>query len=343
MLNYMGSVITLWVAGAAFAGSGEGGIPRGNWPLGIESGPTYGDSDDLTDEAIALGRSLFFDVRLSRDSSLSCASCHRPQFALSDSTPISPGIMGGTGIRNTPTIVNRILGRTQFWDGRAASLELQALGPLFNASEMGMTRELLIERISQDPDYVRQFGTIYGSRPSVELAAKALASFEASLLSGDSPFDRFEWGGDVLALSEAAQRGLRLFRGKARCSTCHVGTNFTDERFHATGAGQDEGKKDPGRMSVTGDERDFGKFKTPTLRNVALSAPYMHDGSMRTLEEVVDFYDRGGNESRHLDLEMRPLLLTAEERKDIKQFLLSLSGAVVSVPASEIVRIRKSD
>jgi cytochrome c peroxidase len=282
----------------------------------------------------ALGKRLFQDRRLSRDATLSCADCHRPDRAFTDGMRTARGIGGQTGPRNSPTLVNRALGKTQFWDGRSGSLEEQALGPIQNNREMGLRLEEAVSRVAADPSYRRSFLQAFGGSPTAARIAQAIAAYERTLYSVDAPFDRF-LAGDPGALSASAERGLRLFGGKAKCGECHSGANFTDELFHALGV---EG--DPGRGAVTRDNRDDGRFKTPTLREVARTAPYMHDGSMATLAEVVDHYDRGGKTHPNLDPKMTKLELTQQEREDLVAFMEALSGTVVELgsPAQEVSR-----
>lgn len=312
-------------------------IPIGAWPLGLEPDFQIPKDNPLTEEKVQLGKRLFFDKRLSLDQRLSCATCHNPRHGFSNALPVSEGVSGQKGSRNVPTLVNRIYGMGQFWDGRAQTLESQALKPIFNVHEMGMNEKLLLQRLKADATYQKLFDKAFGSsEPTISGVSKAIACFERTLLTGDSPFDRYEWNGEESALTESAARGLLLFRGKARCSTCHIGTNFTDEKFHNLGAGIGEGQLDPGRAAITMDPADFGKFKTPSLRNVELTAPYMHDGSLAQLEDVIKFYDQGGRPNPNLDQEMKPIELNDLEKADLLEFLKSLTGPVVSVGTEEL-------
>ncbi len=311
-------------------------IPEGSWPLGLESEFTIPLDNPITPSKVSLGKRLFFDKRLSKDESISCAVCHDPAHSFSNGKAMGVGIFGQQGTRNVPSIINRLFGRTQFWDGRSDTLESQALEPLLNPNEMAINEDLLIERLKAEVEYQRLFQEAFHSPPTLENVSQAIATFERTLLSGATPFDRYEWNGEKNALNESAKRGLVLFRGKARCSMCHIGTNFTDEKFHNLGAGEGDGRKDPGRAQVTKDSADFGKFKTPTLRNVVLTAPYMHDGSLATLEEVIAFYDRGGSSNPHLHKEIKPLKLTNEEKADLLAFLKSLTGTIISVNVEEL-------
>ncbi|MYC74668.1 c-type cytochrome [Candidatus Poribacteria bacterium] len=311
-------------------------IPRGTLPLGLEPEFEIPKGNVITEEKVRLGKRLFFDKRLSKDETISCATCHNPAKGFSNALAVAKGVFGESGNRNVPTVVNRLYGGTEFWDGRAATLESQALGPLFNPLEMGMNEALLLERVKTDAVYGKLFYDAFGDpEPTAERIGKAIACFERTLVTGDSAFDRYEWDGETSALSASAVRGLALFRGKARCSTCHIGTNFTDERFHNIGAGE-AGQNDAGRAGVTGDAADFGKFKTPTLRNIAQTAPYMHDGSLERLEDVIAFYDRGGRPNPNLDVEMKPLELSESEREDLRAFLESLTGRVISLNVEEL-------
>lgn len=328
-------VILLFLSLICFASVSEL-IPNSKWPLGLEPDLLVPLGNRITKTKVALGKQLFFDKQLSKDESVSCAVCHDPTQGFSNGKVVGEGILGRKGNRNVPSIINRLFGKTQFWDGRSNTLESQALGPLLNPDEMGINEVLLIERLKADVNYQRAFQEAFGSAPTLELVSQAIATFERTLLSGETPFDRYEWNGEKTALNASAKRGLRLFRGKARCSICHIGTNFTDEKFHNLGAGEGVGQEDPGRSDVTKDPADFGAFKTPTLRNVTLTAPYMHDGSLATLEDVITFYDRGGRPNPHLDKEIRPLQLSSEEKTDLLEFLKSLTGPIISVDVEEL-------
>jgi cytochrome c peroxidase len=279
-----------------------------------------------TPEMAALGRRLFFEPQLSRDASVSCATCHDPSRAFTDGVARARGVRGQTGGRNTPTIVNRGIGRTQFWDGRATSLEQQALGPIQAPVEMDLTITEAVARLTRDTSYSEQFHAVFGGEPTGERLGAALAAYERTIYSVDSPFDRFV-AGDPSALSPAAQRGLEVFGAKARCGECHSGPNFTDEAFHSLGV-----SKDTGRGGVTGVTQDVGAFKTPTLREIARTAPYMHDGSLATLADVVDYYDRGCEPHPNLSSKIVKLGLTAQERSDLVAFLEALSGTIVETP-----------
>jgi cytochrome c peroxidase len=246
-----------------------------------------------------------------------------------DGRPVAIGVAGKKGIRNSPTVLNAVYHATQFLDGRVDSLEEQASGPVTNPVEMANTLTAVEHMLNADPGYRSEFERAFGPGDiTFEKAAKAIAAFERTLVCGDSPFDRFRFGGEETALSEEARRGWEVFRdpGKGNCTICHlVGVRtapLTDGLFHNTGAGLD----DLGRYNVTGKERDRGAFKTPTLRNVALTAPYMHDGSLATLRAVIDFYALGGTPNPHLDPDIRPLPLSEQDRLDLVAFLKSLTS-----------------
>jgi cytochrome c peroxidase len=277
-----------------------------------------------TVEKVELGRLLYFDKRLSKDGTISCASCHHPKLGFSDGQRFSAGIGGQLGNRNSPTVYNTAYNNEQFWDGRAKSLEEQALGPITNPIEMGHSvPELLkvIKVIKEIPEYVSRFEKAFGQPEITEWEVqRALAAFERTILTGDAPYDRYKAGAED-ELSPEAVRGLAVLEGKGRCLVCHLGPNFSDNQFHNLGVGTEAEEPDIGRMALTKRETDWGKFKTPTLRNVAVTDPYMHDGSVKTLEEVVELYDRGGIANKNLDPLMQPLGLTAQEKADLVAFM----------------------
>ena len=300
-------------------------------PLGLDLYMPVPEDNPLTWQKVVLGRRLFFDPILSRDRTLSCASCHDPRRAFSDGLAIAIGIAGRQGTRNAPSLINRGYGSVHFWDGRAASIEEQVLQPIENQEELDMTVEEVVARLKREKDYRELFQTALGSaegRINADNMAKALASYVRTILSGDAPVDRY-MNGERDALSKRAREGLRIFRGKGNCTACHLGPNFTDEHFHNTGVAWRDGKLlDSGRFEVTSKQQDRGKFKTPTLREIDRTAPYMHDGSIATIEEVIEYYDRGGNPNPYLDVELRVLRLTAEEKEALLQFLRALSGNI---------------
>ena len=270
-------------------------------PLGLDLYLPVPEDNPLIAANIKLGRRLFFDRRLSRNRSIACSSCHDPERAFSDGRAIAVGVFGREGRRNAPALINRGYGRLFFWDGRTVSLEEQVLKPIEDPKEMDLPLTEAAARVGLAP----------------EVISRSLASFVRSILSGNSRFDRYV-NGDRAALSAKEQAGLMLFRGKANCVACHVGPNFTDEQLHNTGIAWRDG-----RLADAGAGQ--GNFKTPTLREVARTAPYMHDGSLAKLEQVIDYYDRGGNSNPQLDRELHPRRLSAEEKANLASFLRSLS------------------
>jgi len=320
-------------------------------PLGLATGASQVqgvDKNPLTRAKIELGRQLYFDPRLSADSKISCASCHDPDEGFARHTTFGVGIRDQTGNRNSPVSYNRILSGPQFWDGRAKSLEDQAVGPIANPIEMGNTHEACVESLKSIPGYKLQFEKVFG-RLDINAVGEALASFERTLVTGPTPFDYYEQLKPLQALdpddikddaelsakyekalaeakahpmSESAIRGRDLyFSDKASCSACHVGANLTDEKFHNIGIGMDKEKPDIGREEVTKDPKDRGAFKTPTVRNVVHSAPYMHDGSVGTLEEVVEWYAKGGHPNPTLSEKIKKLELSDQDKKDLVEFM----------------------
>lgn len=290
----------------------------------------------VTQEEVRLGERLFFDKRLSVDGTVSCATCHDPEKGFADGRRFSAGVGGKTGSRNAPTVINAAFQKMQFRDGRAASLEAQVLGPVTNPLEMAHSAEGTERSLAGDRELTKLFEAAYGpGEPAVTMGRvqRAIAAYERTLLRGDSSFDRFYFAGDRAALSDAARRGWDVFRdpAKGNCVVCHlVGEKsalFSDGLFHNLGAGMNaEGELvDQGRYEVTKRDADRGAFRTPGLREVSKTAPYMHDGSLRTLKEVVDFYIGGGNANPWLDRRMKPLThLTRQERADLVAFLEAL-------------------
>lgn len=275
-----------------------------------------------------LGRRLFFDPILSSDRSISCASCHKAQRAFADSSRVSRGVNGAEGVRNTPSVMNSTARVSFFWDGRANSLEAQVVFPIENPIEMNLPIARALERINSDPAYRREFMQLYGTSATAQTLGAALATFEKTLETANSPYDRYQQGDDG-ALSEAAKRGRRLFIGKANCATCHSGEDFTSDRFENIGLFNGKELNDRGRAAVTGLSRDEGLFKVPGLRNVAATAPYMHNGMFTTLREVIDYYNDperrvSGSVNRNAKLD-RPLHLTESEIEDLQAFLESLT------------------
>jgi cytochrome c peroxidase len=255
-------------------------------------------------------------------------SCHLAKFAFTDGKPVATGIRGQKGGRSAPASFNRVFSSAQFWDGRAATLEDQSIGPFTNPIEHGFANyDVMRAKMMKIAGYRKLFKQAFGEdNITIDNVGKAIASFQRTILSGNSPADRFDQGQEEGAISAAAQHGLILFREKARCTKCHSGFNFTDEKFHNLGIGWDDNKVDLGRYMVTKIPEDIGAFKTPTLREIARSAPYTHDGRFKTLEEVVNFYNKGGVKNPHQDPLIIPLELTDEEKGDLVQFLHTLNG-----------------
>jgi cytochrome c peroxidase len=275
---------------------------------------------------VELGRTLYFDRRLSADETVSCASCHDPKFAFTDNAAVSTGIKSQHGGRSAPTVINRAYSLAQFWDGRAATLEEQAKGPIANPIEMGMTHDGVVERIKDIPGYRVLFSAAFGSDAvDIDRIAKAIASFERTVLSGNAPYDRYK-AGHKTAMSAQQVRGMDIFFNRAKCDQCHEGSNFTLNAYANLGVGSDKADPDVGRFAVTKDSRDWGVFKTPTLREIEHTAPYMHDGSLKTLDEVVEFYNKGGIPNKNLDPNIKPLHLNEHDKADLVAFLKALSG-----------------
>jgi len=306
-------------------------VPLPEPPLGIETSLT-----DLqpppTPQSVRLGRWLFYDARLSADGTVSCATCHRPENAFSEPTPVSTGIHGQKGARKSPSCVNLAwtVSPHFFWDGRAASLEEQAHGPLVNPIEMGnASLDDVVSRVAAIRGYAPYFAEVFGDETvTIERIARAIADYERTRLSGNSPWDRWQ-AGDEGAVSAQVKRGHDLFFDKALCNQCHFGQNFTDSQFHNLGVGWDPAMQqfaDVGRSAISGDETELGAFKTPGLRDLSVRAPYMHDGSMATLREVVEHYNRGGIGNPTLSPKIFPLGLSSEEIDALVVFLEALDG-----------------
>lgn len=316
-------------------------------------------NNPLTTEKVKLGEKLFFDKRLSADGTVSCASCHDPRLAFADGRRLAEGISGKRGTRNTPSLLNSMFNTGQFWDGRTQSLEEQATMPLINPDEMGaQTHEQIAARVSAIPEYSKPFKETFDGAITIDAIAKAIASYERTLVSGNSPLDRY-MAGDVKALSESARNGMILFRGKARCAVCHAFNQsfpfLTDGNYRNTGVAanfsgfgslarraidlsrrdsiapldalsKQEGSYELGRFLFTGNSLDIGAFRTPSLRNVELTAPYFHDGSAATLLDVVRFYVKGGKENAMRDWQLEAVDLTESEQHDLVKFLKSLTS-----------------
>lgn len=278
---------------------------------------------------VELGKQLYFDGRLSKNNQVSCAFCHIPGAGFADPRQTSIGVDGKIGGRQAPTVFNTAFNPLQFWDGRAGSLEEQAIGPIQNPIEMAETHENVVKKLRKIKGYRAQFQAAFGTDVNLQGIAEAIAAYERTVLSTNSAFDRYATG-DKQAMDGKAVRGLALFRGKARCILCHNGPNFTDNLFYNLGVPQvGPLKEDLGRYNVTGRDADKGAFKTPTLRSIALTTPYMHDGAFKTLEEVINFLDKGGGQSPDLSPLVKPLGLTDQEKADLIAFLQALTGEPV--------------
>jgi cytochrome c peroxidase len=329
------------------------------------------DDNPLTLAKIELGRQLYFDKRLSVDSTVSCADCHSPATGYGANTQFGVGVRGQKGGRNSPVSFNRILSKGQFWDGRAGTLEDQAVGPIANPIEMGNTHESVVKFVTANAGYRMQFEKVFGRGPNIQDVGKAIASFERALVTGPSPYDLNEPVRQMLAafeeelsdleslkkedpelfskftkakeaadrhpMSDSAKRGRDLFfSAKSNCSACHVGVNFTDELYHNIGVGMDAANPDLGRYTETKVEKDKGAFKTPTVRNITQTGPYMHDGSQKTLEEVVEWYAKGGHPNPYLSDKIKKLDLTAQDKTDLVEFMKSLTGPLPKVETGRL-------
>lgn len=277
---------------------------------------------------VELGQRLFFDPILSQDRSISCASCHRPEHAFADDRPFSTGVGGKLGDRNTPTVMNASGRASLFWDGRAATLEDQAVFPIENPVEMALPIDEALARLAADPAYVALFGKAYNGAITARTLGRALAAYQKTLDTVDTPYDRYAHG-DENAISDSARRGRLLFIGRAKCAECHSGEDFTSERFRNIGLYDGQRLTDPGRGAITGNPAENGEFKIPTLRNVAVTAPYMHNGMFATLREVIDYYDapdRFVPQAIGRDVSMEETLnLTEQDKRDLEAFLESLT------------------
>lgn len=291
-------------------------VPPGFQPVPI---PEY---NPLTSEKIELGEKLFFDPILSGDQTVSCGHCHDPALAFTDGLAKSRGINERIGIRNAPSLLNVAYQRLLFWDGGSLNLEAQVLAPLENEDEMDANVGLVIQRLIDHPTYPALFEEAFGAPPSILTLTQAVAAFERTLVSSGSRYDRYQQG-DSLALSEDEKSGLTLFEGKAACTTCHSGFLLTNLAFENKGLTITQA--DSGRARITLDPDDFGRFKVPSLRNVAITAPYMHDGRLSTLEDVIQHYNRGGDNVRGQSPHIKPLNLTDDEMSVLEAFLNSLT------------------
>ncbi|QDV49666.1 Cytochrome c551 peroxidase precursor [Gimesia fumaroli] len=333
-------------------------------PLGLSAGAAQMvglKENPLTRAKVELGRQLYFDTRLSSDNTISCASCHHPDEGYGRHTQFGIGVRDQEGGRNSPISYNRILSGPQFWDGRAATLEEQAVGPIENPIEMANTHETAVKTIKGIPGYQMQFKKIFKDGINIDNIGKAIAAFERTLVTGPSPFDYQEKLKPFLKMdkedledladiyqpilaqtkkhpmSKSALRGMDLFFSeKVNCAACHLGPNLTDEKYHNLGVGMDAKKPDLGRFEVTKQEKDKGAFKTPTIRNVEFSAPYMHDGSQQTLEEVVEHYNKGGTPNPYLSEKVKKLNLSDQDKKDLVAFMKACSGPFPKVETGRL-------
>jgi cytochrome c peroxidase len=308
------------------------------------------EDNPMTKAKIELGRQLYFDTRLSSDNTISCASCHHPDDGFGRKTRFGVGVDKQEGGRNSPVSFNRIVSGPQFWDGRAATLEEQAVGPIANPIEMGNTHENAVATIKNIEGYALQFNKIFpGEGVTIDNIGKAIATFERAIVTGPAPYDYLEYRNQIdkaydeeelkedepelyqkylvakektANLSDLAIKGRDLFfSDKSNCTTCHAGANFTDEKYHNLGVGMEVAKPDIGRAAITKDAKDTGAFKTPTVRNIAMSPPFMHDGSQKTLEEVVEWYAKGGHANPHLSDKVKKLELSADEKASLVAFM----------------------
>jgi cytochrome c peroxidase len=343
-------------------------------PANLQAGASavFIPSDNpMTKAKIELGRQLYFDKRLSSDGTVSCADCHNPSTGYGANTQFGVGVRNQMGGRNSPVSFNRLLSKGQFWDGRAASLEAQAVGPIANPIEMANTHEAVVKFANQNEGYRIQFEKVFGRKPNIDDVGKAIATFERTIVTGPSPYDLYEpvrimqtsfeeelsdletlkkddpelysrytkakEVSDRHPMSDSAKRGRDLFFAqKSNCSACHVGVNFTDELYHNIGVGMDAATPDLGRFAETKVEKDKGAFKTPTLRNITQTGPYMHDGSQKTLEEVVEWYAKGGHPNPYLSDKMKKLDLSAQDKQDLVEFMKSLTGPLPKVETGRL-------
>jgi len=295
------------------------------------------DNNPQTDAKILLGKQLYFDTRLSKDNTISCATCHSPAMGWSDAGPTSSGINNQRGGRRAPPVSNAAYSPLQFWDGRAPNLEEQAKGPIANPIEMGNTHDVMLRTVGDIPGYVEAFKNVFGPTPiNIDMVAQAIAAYERTIVTTDSPFDRFVRG-DRTALSKQEKRGLEVFNGKGHCTLCHWGGYFSDGRFHNLGVVPAAGAKpDEGRQAVTKDPNDAGKFKTPTMRDAASRPPYLHNGTEKTLADVVRLYNRGGGlDDANLDPLMLPLGLSRQEIDALVAFMAKALVSTNPLVASE--------
>ena len=294
-------------------------------PLGLPPVPWPADNP-YSAERVELGRYLFFDPRLSANGRVSCATCHPPEHAFTGSDPAPVGVTGKPLPRRAPTLINRAYGKSQFYDGRASTLEAQIRFPVTNPDEMGSTTDATTQAISKIAGYAPLFERAFGDpQVTFERITKAIASFERTILSGNSAYDRY-LAGDKQALSTQAKRGEQVFERTGECSECHNGPNFTNEKFASLGVDPAVHPPDFGLGALDGKRRDDGKFKVPTLREASRTGPYMHDRRYQTLDDVLEFYRKGGQPGPYLDSRIAPFFLDAPAKADLLAFLESLNG-----------------
>ncbi|MFA6917087.1 MAG: cytochrome c peroxidase [Parachlamydiales bacterium] len=299
-------------------------------PLGLEPIP-WPEDNPYSKEKAELGLLLYFDKRLSADNTVSCSTCHNIPCAYSDCKVIAIGIDERKGTRHSPTIINAGYSKLLFWDGRANSLEEQCKGPIANPNEMADSKDAHVahdqceNRISKIEGYKPLFKKAFGDdKITIDRIAQAIATFERTVVSGNSPYDRYK-AGDKTAMTEEQIKGYQVFK-TVRCEACHAGFNFTDDSFQNIGIGMDKPNPDLGRYSITHKNSMWGSFKVPTLRESAHSGPYMHDGCLQTIEDVIDYYDKGGIPNKNLHPLMKPLHLSAEDKKALISFIKALDG-----------------
>jgi len=337
-------------------------VPASGMPPAPLPPPPSPQGNPTTPEKAELGKKLFFDRRLSGDGTMNCATCHDPESGYADGLGISLSYPTTKNWRNSPGLINAAYRKTLFWDGRSSSLEEQALFPMMSPFEMNRNLDYVEEVLKTVPEYVEAFRKIFGGEITRQRVAMAIAAFERTVVSRDTPLDRY-LRGEKDALTARQRAGYELFAGKAGCAACHGGENLTDERFHNLGVPEDPKAKedprvlatarfvgkvsgfpdyrtlaeDPGRFLVTKTPGDWKAFVTPPLREVALTPPYMHNGSLKTLEDVIDFFDRGGGEDPKKSPLLKPLGLSKEEKEALKEFLAGgLSGKVTAFTAPRV-------
>lgn len=321
-------VSKLGLSGAVLAGLICLGTARCNVSRNISLQPLgtmpHPEDNEMTAEKIALGKEFFFDKRLSLDETISCAVCHKPRLAFTDGLKVSDGIMGRKSNRNSPTLLNAAYLPRIMFDGELTTLEMQSIVPIQEHNEMGMDMKELIKRLKAVPEYQEAAKKVFNRDMDVWVLTRSLAAYQRSLMSDNSPFDRYYYGKQSMAISPSAKRGWKLFSEKLYCTSCHPAPHFTTYKAENNGLYADYGA-DNGRFRITGDSSDMGKFKVPSLRNIWITDPYMHDGSMEYLEDVIDHYKKGGSKHINQHPVIRSFDLTPREKKDLVNFLYSLT------------------